>query len=70
MNKQQKDKYCTNALYCPYCEGTALEETNSFRTWEDNYQTLCSYPIVCNSCGKQWREIWKIINMEEVIGDE
>jgi len=64
LTKAQKQDYLTSGGYlCPYCGSDNL----SADSWdgEGKYQ-----PVTCQSCGKEWRDVYELVGIEEVEEDQ
>ncbi len=62
MTKEQSDKYVENGgAKCPYCNSEDISggfvEIDTYGAWQ---------PITCNACNKSWRDLYKLIGVEEV----
>jgi len=63
VNKEQKENYLSSGgVICPYYESTCIEgrgmiECDAGIAWQD---------VNCNYCDKEWRDLYKLINVEEL----
>ena len=63
FTKAQKKKYIENPNICPYCKSEDISGEN----FEAGYNQAWR-EIECNSCGKEWMEIFTMTDIEEQGG--
>lgn len=60
LTQAQKQKYLTEGgIHCPYCDSE-----NISTTYVDP-ETVQRF-TKCSDCGKEWAEIYKLIDIEEI----
>lgn len=62
---EQKERYIRlGGAFCPYCGGNDIEggtiEAESISAWS---------LITCNCCGREWRDVFSLTEIEEVTTD-
>jgi transcription elongation factor Elf1 len=63
LTKEQKNNYLkTGGVHCPYC-GSERLDVDPF-DGEGSYQ-----PVTCGVCDKEWRDIYQLVDIEEVDDD-
>lgn len=61
MTDEQKEAYMVDSNLCPFCLSNDI--TISDRT-QDGDELL--QVVTCEICSKQWREIYRFIDVEEI----
>ena len=61
LTNSQKAKYLINNNQCPFCDSVDITASISPQT-DDGVVWI---PMVCKTCGKEWTENYKLINIGE-----
>ena len=61
MNDEQKASYLKEANKCPFCKSEAIRGEDDDFDGETIWKT-----IVCESCEKEWRDIFRLVDVEGV----
>jgi transcription elongation factor Elf1 len=61
LTPQQKQNYIEKPNHCPYCGSGYL--TPSHANFDGN---IVTEDISCGECDKEWTDIYKLINIEEI----
>lgn len=56
---KQREEYLNNPNTCPFCESTDIQGDSI-----DADYGSASQPISCVSCGKQWNDIYRLVDVE------
>ena len=63
LTEQEKQRYLSGDLSeCPKCESDNIETTSPVQT-DYNYGWQ---PVQCLECGFKWRDIYNVVDIEEV----
>ena len=62
MTKEQKTKYIEDPTVCPYCSSNNLMSEEV----KNNFNLLHNY-IICYDCKERWTEVYKLIDIKQVI---
>lgn len=60
MSLSEKDEadYVGSPYHCPYCK--SMHITSGHFEPEGNYM-----PVSCEDCGREWKDIYELVGMEE-----
>ena len=61
IDEQTRKKYVETPNFCPYCNSSEITAQDS--EFED---LICLQVIECETCGKRWREILSVTDVEEI----
>ena len=61
MNDEQKASYLKETHKCPFCKSEAIRGEDHDFDGETIWKN-----IVCESCEKEWRDIFRLVDVEEV----
>ena len=61
IDEQTKKKYVETPTFCPYCNSSDITAQGS-----DFEDLICLQVIECETCGKRWREILSVTDVEEI----
>ena len=59
MTPQQRDAYLIDSNRCPYCNSKYISIDDRSHDGDELVQA-----ITCKSCGKDWREIYRFVDVE------
>ena len=62
-----KEKYLrSDGMLCPYCESNNLDGEEE----DDEHITTITRIVSCINCGKHWRDVYTLTDIEELDDNE
>jgi hypothetical protein len=66
LTPEAVERYVRTAAHCPFCESEHIQAGAAER---DDSCTLLTQDVECLACGREWREVYRVVDLEWV-GDQ